>query len=295
LSTDLKAKIKALGFDADEAFPVEGGYIVEGDIFLSDEDLSKPINLANSLTIAEEEQYHTTNLVTGLPRTITISKSGNFNQNISTAITNAVARYNAQNLGLTFQEVSSNGNINVRIVNGGGFIASAGFPTSGGDPYNEVQFNRQYRNWNVNTLTTVFAHEFGHCIGFRHTDYMNRSYSCGSGGNEGDGGVGAIHIPGTPTGPDAASWMLACIGNGTNRPFNANDVTAPVLIQPLYHDFLNHKVTKVSKKHKRHRRHKGDKLKISFVLFVPFVFLLKRYALSVFLVQSSWCIIMFNG
>ena len=226
LSADLKAKITALGFDAEDAFPVEGGYIVEGDIFLSTEDLNKPMNLANSLVIAEEEQYHTTNLVTGLPRTITISKSGNYNQNISNAITNAVARYNAQNLGLTFEEVASNGDINVRIVNGGGFIASAGFPTSGGDPYHEVQFNRQYRNWNNNTLTTVFAHEFGHCIGFRHTDYMNRSYSCGSGGSEGDGGVGAIHIPGTPTGPDAASWMLACIGNGNNRPFNANDVTA---------------------------------------------------------------------
>lgn len=226
LSTDLKAKITSLGFDAEDAYPVEGGYIVEGDIFLSDEDLSNPMNLAHSLVIAEEEQYHTTNLVTGLPRTITISKSGNFNQNISSAITNAVARFNAQNLGLTFQEVGSNGDINITIVNGGQFIASAGFPTSGGDPYHEVKFNRQYRNWNNNTLTTVFAHEIGHCIGFRHTDYMNRSYSCGSGGNEGDGGVGAIHIPGTPTGPDAASWMLACIGNGANRPFNANDVTA---------------------------------------------------------------------
>ena len=56
---------------------------------------------------------------------------------------------------------------------------------------------------------------------------MNRAYSCGgSPVNEGDGGVGAIHISGTPTGPDAGSWMLACIGNGVDRPFNGNDVTA---------------------------------------------------------------------
>jgi hypothetical protein len=57
---------------------------------------------------------------------------------------------------------------------------------------------------------------------------MNRSFSCGTGGNEGQEttGVGAVHIPGTPTGPDAASWMLACIGNGVNRPFNSNDKTA---------------------------------------------------------------------
>jgi hypothetical protein len=56
---------------------------------------------------------------------------------------------------------------------------------------------------------------------------MDRSYSCGGAPtNEGDGGVGAIHIPGTPTGPDAASWMLACLGASTNRPFQANDKTA---------------------------------------------------------------------
>jgi hypothetical protein len=70
------------------------------------------------------------------------------------------------------------------------------------------------------------AHEMGHCIGFRHTDYMNRAYSCGgSTYNEGSAGVGAIHIPGTPTGPSASSWMLAC-SNGGNRPFTSADRTA---------------------------------------------------------------------
>jgi hypothetical protein len=66
----------------------------------------------------------------------------------------------------------------------------------------------------------------GHCIGFRHTDYFDRSYSCGGAAdNEGDGGVGAIHIPGTPTGASARSWMLAC-SDGTDRPFNADDKVA---------------------------------------------------------------------
>lgn len=220
------ARIQALGFSTDGAFVTDGGYIVEGDIFLSREDLNKPADPL-SLIIADEEQYHTFNLVTGLPRTITVSTSGNVTSNISSAVDVAIARYNAEPIGLTFQRVSSGGNINIQVVNGGGFIASAGFP-SGGNPYPTVQFNRQYRNWNNNTLASVFAHEMGHCIGFRHTDYMNRSFSCGTGGNEGQEttGVGAVHIPGTPTGPDAASWMLACIGNGINRPFNANDKTA---------------------------------------------------------------------
>jgi hypothetical protein len=62
----------------------------------------------------------------------------------------------------------------------------------------------------------------------RHTDYFNRNLSCGTGGggNEGSSGVGAIHIPGTPTKTfDAGSWMLAC-SSGTDRTFNANDKIA---------------------------------------------------------------------
>lgn len=226
LDQSVLERIKDLGFNPDGAYESDGGYIVEGDIFLSEKDLHQHADF-QSLIIAEEEQYRTFNLVTGLPRTITISTSGNVTSNISSAVDVAIARYNAEPIGLTFQRVSSGGTINITVVNGGGYIASAGFP-SGGNPYPEVKFNRQYRNWNNSTLASVFAHEIGHCIGFRHTDYMNRSYSCGTGGNEGQEttGVGAVHIPGTPTGPDAASWMLACIGNGINRPFNANDKTA---------------------------------------------------------------------
>src|SRR5699024_4807462 len=79
----------------------------------------------------------------------------------------------------------------------------------------------------INYAATIIAHEVGHCIGFRHTDYMDRSYSCGGAySNEGASTVGAIQIPGTPSGPDAGSWMLACIGSGQNRYFNKNDVTA---------------------------------------------------------------------
>jgi hypothetical protein len=57
---------------------------------------------------------------------------------------------------------------------------------------------------------------------------MKRSYSCGGrpvAEGEVTTGVGAVHIPGTPTGGDPNSWMLAC-SNGTNRPFNANDKIA---------------------------------------------------------------------
>jgi hypothetical protein len=228
VSEDALSKISALGFNTSNVLRDEtGGYIVEGDIYLSQADLDKTPT-SSLLRIAEVEQYHTFNLVRGLPRTITISASGTISNAFSTAINNAIARYNAENLGLTLRRVSSGGNINIRIVNTAQYIASAGFPDSAGNPYPTVNYARNYTTFSDGFMTTVLAHEIGHCIGFRHTDYMNRSYSCGSGGNEGQAttGVGAVHIPGTPTGPDAASWMLACLSSTTNRPFNSNDRVA---------------------------------------------------------------------
>lgn len=224
LSQEIKSKISALGFSADEAYATDGGYIVEGDIFLSEEDLST-VSPIQSLIVGDVEHYRTTNLVTGLPRTIRVRYTGS-TTSISNAINTAISRYNAQGLRITFVRVTTAPyHITISNVSGVDYIASAGFP-SGGNPYNSILFNTTYATWNANTLASVMAHEMGHCVGFRHTDYMNRAYSCGTGGNEGSAGIGAIHIPGTPTGPSAASWMLACIGNGTNRPFTTSDVTA---------------------------------------------------------------------
>jgi hypothetical protein len=220
------AQISAMGFSTQNVVRTDGGYLVEGDILLQESDLGGSHD-GKVLRIAEVEQYRTFNLVTGAPRTITVSVSSNVSAAFSTAVNNAIGRYNAENLGLTFQRVSSGGDINIRIVNTGQYIASAGFP-SGGDPYGEIKYAKKYSNYSDGFMTTVIAHEMGHCVGFRHTDYMNRAYSCGSGGNEGQEttGVGAVHIPGTPTGPDAGSWMLACLSSTTNRPFNNNDKTA---------------------------------------------------------------------
>jgi hypothetical protein len=228
VSQETLNQISALGFSSDNVIAADGGYIVEGDIFLSGEDLTTQ-KTANKLIIANEEQYRTNNLVS-TPRVITVSLSGrNITQLMIDGVNGAINRYNAENLGLTFQYggTSGGGTINISVVNTGQYIASAGFP-SGGNPYGTIKYARTYTSgYSLGFVTTVIAHEMGHCIGFRHTDYMNRAYSCGgSGGNEGSGSVGAVHIPGTPTGPDSGSWMLACLSATTNRPFNNNDKTA---------------------------------------------------------------------
>jgi hypothetical protein len=233
ISASTLKSISDLGFSTTEARKVDGGYLVEGDILLTDENLTTASTSPN-VRIAETEQYRTTNLVKNLPRTVTVSIS-NLPAVYGTATKNAIARYNALNLTLKFQFVSSGGQIQVVGFNqgpSGGYITlgSSGFPTSAGNPYSQIKMNTNAAAYGTNPdvyyLTSVLQHEIGHCIGFRHTDYFNRAYSCGgAASNEGASNVGAVHIPGTPSGADAASWMLAC-SNGGDRTFNANDKIA---------------------------------------------------------------------
>ncbi|HWN87528.1 MAG TPA: M57 family metalloprotease [Chitinophagaceae bacterium] len=231
ISEETLTKIYNHGFGTSNVAKIEEGYLVEGDIILTEEFLNSTPG-GNFLRIANTEQYRTTNLVSG-PRTITVSLDSKLAAiaGYSQALTEMVNRYNAQNLTLDFQVDGSGGDI--KFVNANGpYLGSSGFPSNSGAPYGQVKlYSRNIgsgtSNTFVNYLATIMAHEVGHCIGFRHTDYADRSYSCGGAyANEGASSIGAIHIPGTPTGPDPNSWMLACISRNENRPFNSNDRTA---------------------------------------------------------------------
>lgn len=223
-----KQKITALGFNTEGVQKTSTGYLVEGDINLSEADLAG-LPTSSEIVYANEEHYRTTKLVTGLPRTITVSLSAGAPSYFVTATDIAISRYNAENLQLHFTRVASGGQINIQLFyQVSNTLGSSGFP-NGGNPYPTIQMNTYWYTsaTNTNYLGTIIAHEMGHCIGYRHTDYMNRSYSCGgSAVNEGSAGVGAVYISGTPTGPSAGSWMLACIGSGVNRPFTTADKTA---------------------------------------------------------------------
>ncbi|MDN5286226.1 MAG: hypothetical protein JWR38_2500 [Mucilaginibacter sp.] len=235
VSDDALAAIKKMGFSTDGALKMNGGYLVEGDIFISEASLGKVASSPN-LLIAKAEQYRTYNTVLTLPRVITVSCSmgGVYN----TATDQAISRYNGLNMRLSFLRVSSGGNINITGFNNGpdanGFIilgVSPNFPDGNGTPGNNIQINVNSLalppTSDVNYITSVIQHEMGHAIGLRHTDYLNRSFSCGPNDtrNEGAQSVGAVQIPGTPSGPDSNSFMLAC-SNGSDRTFNANDVIA---------------------------------------------------------------------
>ncbi len=154
IGQDVLAKIAELGFSNKNVQLHSEGYLVEGDIVITKDHLNgRPEKLL--MRIADEEQYRTYNLVTGLPRNITIRVSSSLPSRYVTAVNNAIARYNALGLRITFSRVTSGGNIVINPApSGSGYLASAGFPTSSGNPYSSVLVNRilsgyleyQYRN-----------------------------------------------------------------------------------------------------------------------------------------------------
>lgn len=250
VSPEVLTKLAAAGFNISDQAPLnfEDGYLVEGDIYI-------PASQIDALSAGErlpiEEQYSTNNLVsTSGSRTITLyapvassgggrgkKGSSGYSPAMIAGLDLAIARFNAENLEISFQRVTSSSGADIVMTRlskrdeSRGVLGSAGFPTSSGDPYGEIKMSGVLESnygLSVEGIATIIAHEMGHCVGFRHTDYFDRSISCGGGtSNEGTAGVGANHIPGTPTGASAAqkSWMLACTDGG-DRPFNNDDQTA---------------------------------------------------------------------
>lgn len=177
----------------------------------------------------EFRHYRTTNLVGAGIDTICLN-GGSLNGTISTALDNAIANYNALPLQFDFMRVGNGGNgacdATITVQAKGSAGGMSGFP-SGGLPYTQIQVGKGTANYGLAVTTHVMEHEMAHCIGFRHTDYYNRAISCGSGGNEGDGGVGAIQIPGSPANAVFdGSVFNSCFHGGSTGVFTNDDVNA---------------------------------------------------------------------
>jgi len=176
-----------------------------------------------------QEQYRTNNLVSRTLTNICVN-GATFTGVFSDALNRAITNYN--NEGLTFRMTRTTGGtagcgatITARLSGGTG--GSSGFP-SGGRPFNVINIGPSLSSFDVNTIEHVITHELGHTVGFRHSDFFNRSISCGGAAtNEGDGGVGAVPIPGTPTGAVVGgSLMNSCFRTLETGEFTGSDRTA---------------------------------------------------------------------
>jgi hypothetical protein len=216
-------------------FPINDIRVYDGKVYVGNDG---EVNLQASQEMLEvdpsangEEQYRTNNLV-GTNITNICVNGAAFTGKFSTALTNAIANYN--NLGLRWHMTRTSGSttgcsatITARVSTGTGGVS--GFP-SGGRPFNTINIGSglQASTFATATVTHVITHELGHCVGFRHSDFFNRAISCGgAASNEGDGGVGAVLIPGTPSGATVGgSVMNSCFRTVETGRFTSTDITA---------------------------------------------------------------------
>jgi Dual-action HEIGH metallo-peptidase len=212
------------GFPADDIMVVEGSVYVGRDAQVS-LAASREMLLDSS---TGKEQYRTTNTIGTAVTKICIDGT-TFTGMFSTALDLAIKNYDEQPLSFAMARTPSIGcNATITAVIQPGLVGGvSGFP-SGGLPFGTINIGGGLSTFSVDTIEHVITHEIGHTIGFRHSDFFNRAISCGgSAVNEGDAGIGAILIPGTPNDATVGgSVMNSCFRTIETGEFTATDVTA---------------------------------------------------------------------
>lgn len=197
-------------------------YIVQHDlIFYKKEpgqDAGKPTT----------EQARSPYLVAPAYRNINVYLDGSFSTiNLSSILDNVIAAYNAVGSGIRLTRVYSAASANITVTQNSlqlGICGQAGFPFSNGQPFNVVYISEYTLNYygltSTSQLTMLVAHELGHCIGLRHTNWQPNGESA------------AIHIPSTPT-SDAASIMNGGTCGAGWAGLSANDKVALLSLYPV--------------------------------------------------------------
>lgn len=177
-----------------EEFPDR--YIVQHDIIFYKKEPGQDTSRVTT------EQARSPYLVAPAYRNINVYLDGSFSTiNLNSILDNVIAAYNAVGSGIRMTRVYSSASANITITQNSlqlGICGQAGFPFSNGQPFNTVYISEYTLNYygltSTSQLTLLLAHELGHCIGLRHTNWQPQ------------GETSAIPIPSTPA-ADASSIM----------------------------------------------------------------------------------------
>lgn len=220
--------IVAMGFRRDMIVDHGDYFVVEGDIQIPKIDL-----LPNRDGPRPNFQWRTNNLVgSSAVQNIVVDLSG-LEESWQTAMRDAMTEWSKPAIlsNLMFVE-GSPGNITAIMENlggscGAGLIALAKPPSSSGNAGDTIRVSPVFTNcYNASQKKFVLAHELGHTVGFRHTNWQSLG-ECGTC----DPPIGAIQIAGTPA-TDANSVMNGATGGTPWSQFSAYDRVAVKALYP---------------------------------------------------------------
>lgn len=208
--------LEGMGYSRDEIEEKSQGYIVQGDMYFSKQDL------ARQAALGKTAQRKSTAVSNPAPNTLTLAIHSSVSD--YTAIINqAVNIWNNAKTRLHIEIVTSNANITVysdassscpaNLRNQPAHVGAIAYVAGSGNPGSAICVNKDGTMMdNDLTRTMALAHEIGHTIGFRHT-------------NSTDG----THITGTAT-SDPAS-IMGTSGNTTNV-LSHNDILGLEILYP---------------------------------------------------------------
>lgn len=222
-------KLVEMGYLLERIQEYDDFYLVQGDLMFS-----KDLDDYGKQPDAAGRHAHTNNLVTDLNvATITVfidaSIPSTGTDNWRNAISSAINDWNViSNCNVRFSRISNaNADITIESDNGvlaNNVIAAAGFP-AGGQPHNSIIINLDFNsNANISEGSKRYnmVHEFGHTIGFRHTNWELVDPATN---------VGANLIPLTPT-QDSNSVMNGGTANNSWSGFSTYDKVAARFVYP---------------------------------------------------------------
>jgi hypothetical protein len=206
---------------------------IRNDMVFVDTDAHVTLEASREMADLRFRQYATTNRVGEMVADICIDGRNATGKRVS-ALAAAIDNYNSQGLSFVMREIGADAtgcNAVIALFEDNSVGGHAGFP-AGGLPYDSITIGTGLEPYSLGVNTHVITHELGHCVAFRHSDWYDRRISCGGRGpakrfNEGEAGVGAEHIPHTPT--DAVfdgSVMNACFHSGCTGEWTDTDETA---------------------------------------------------------------------
>lgn len=194
------SRILEMGFSRSAIVEHDDYYVVGGDMMF-------PKNPSTVDPAGKVKQYRTYNLISADRTLVRVYLDNNFTSiynNLSAALDEAISAYKTSiNSEILFVRTTDPAQANITVTKnnflGIDVCGMGGFPYADGRPFDIVYISEtEVAGLNHGKLVFLLAHELGHNIGLRHTNWLSNGEAANP--------EGAVQVPGTPS-SDALSVM----------------------------------------------------------------------------------------